>query len=646
MNYNFVLRLQDMMSGPLARVSAAYSSSVSRWEGLTARFQSSFSRAAQSVEQLKRKFNFGREGQSVDALRKQMDALTKRRDLSIDTSEIKAANREIDRLQTRMDKLRGKKANGGGMAGGMIAMAAPYVGMAGLAMGAWGLAKSGMDREQTKVGYEQYLGAQATPTIGKLDQFANVTPFTNQQVYQAGQSMLAVDFKGQELIPEMTNVGNMAAGSQKDFGELTSAYAKIKAKGFIDGGELHQEFGGTRLMDQLKKNLGVDGEGLFKLAEQKKIKFTDVQKALSDLSKEGGAYAGAMDKQSKTAAGKLSTFLGTLQTKVAQWAEKLNPFFGAIFDFGTSLLDKIDPILAKLEPIFTVVVSGMGAIWDAMEPIRALIGDLWNWVVNLVTGFGSLAGGTSGLTVLFDVLAAVVWVVSTGINWLGSLILWLADSALVILIAVIWGATYAWGALNAVIMANPFAAVIVGIVAIVAALRYAWTHFDGFREGIIKTWAIIKSIFSSMGQVLLAVVMPTPENIANAMAAVKGGFGAAVAAGDASVKADRASRQAVKAEKIAKAAVAPPKPGAGAVGGVKGGKSPGAGGTSDIGKAGGASASVGGAKSTSITINLNRGLVEQLTIHANGMQEGLNEMEDKVADALLRILNSANSMAT
>lgn len=639
MNYSFILRLQDLMSGPLARVSATYSRSVSQWEGLTRRFQSSFSRAAQSVEQLKRKFSFGRESASVDGLRTKLEALTKRRDLSVNTSEIKAANREIDQLQKQMDKLQGKKG-GGGSSGGLMAMAAPYVGAAMLATGIGAFAKSGMDREQTKVAFEQFVGKQGVdPMMNQLNKFADVTPYSNEDVYGAGRTLLSAKVDPKFLNATMTQIGNMAAVSQKDFGELSSAYAKIKQKGFADSGELHQEFGGTAVMDQLKKDLGVNGEQLFKLAEQRKIRFEDIQTSIENLSEKGGLYEGGLEKLSNTAGGKWSTFLGTLQNKITTWAEKLNPLLSKAFDFGTSLLGQIDPLLAKLQPVFDVVVNGVGQLWAATEPVRDLLSDLWNWVVSLVSGFGGLAGGTSGLTVLFDVLAAVVWTVSTGINWLGSLLLWLADSPLVMLIAVIWGATYAWGALNAVIMANPFAAVIVGIVAIVAALRYAWQHFDGFREGIIRTWAVIKSIFSSMGQVLLAVVMPTPENIANAMTAVKGGFGAAVAAGDAAVKADRASRQAVKAEKIAKAAAGPVKPGVPGAGGVK------PMGAGDVGKAGGASASVGGAKSTSITINL-KSLVERLEIHASGVQEGIGNMEEQVQDALLRVLNSANSMAT
>jgi|GEM_PF-4136978 len=53
----------------------------------------------------------------------------------------------------------------------------------------------------------------------------------------------------------------------------------------------------------------------------------------------------------------------------------------------------------------------------------------------------------------------------------------------------------------------------------------------------------------------------------------------------------------------------------------------------------------GGRKQTNINVQFGK-LIEQLTIQSETLTEGIDEMEDKVKDALLRILNSSNQLQT
>lgn len=471
--YEFAIRLNDLVSPTLQRVSRQYSGTVSRMQGLTNKFTSMFKGASQSV----------------DELRKKLDGLKGRRDLMVDTRQIRQANREIQQLESRMERLQNGGRRGGSSGGGLMGMARsalPALGLAGLLAGAGSLATSGMDREQTKVAYRQFLGNDTDRRMGELNQFANVTPYTNEEVYAGGRNLLSSKVSGGELIGKMTNIGNMAAASQKDFTELTGAYAKIKSKGFADSGELHQEFGGTQLMEQLKKNLGVNGEGLFKMAEKRQVRFEDVDKAIADLSKKGGAYDGALDKLSATAGGKLSTFIGTLQDKMATWAEKLNPLLGKAFDFGTSLISQIDPLIEKLTPLFV-------KLWSATEPLRDLFAQLWDFAGRLWTQLVNLTSGGNGLKVVFDLLASVVWVVSTAMKYAGELILWIIDGPLGYLAIAIGGLTVAWTLFNIVASLNPFTIWITAIGLVATGIKYAWDNMDGFRYAIIRMWEVGKS---------------------------------------------------------------------------------------------------------------------------------------------------------
>ncbi|MGA0556529.1 tape measure protein [Larkinella sp. VNQ87] len=638
MNYSWAFRLQDLVSPTLMQISQRYGSTVSTMQRLTERLQSGFSRAAQTVDQLKRKMGFAKEGHSIDSLRQKLDALTRQRDLSLDLGEVRRANREIDALERKLNKLEssGKKSGGllgGLLGGGLMGSVTGLVVGGGLLAGAGQLLQSGMNREQTKVAYEQFVGKEGVDQLmGKLNNFANVTPYSNEQVYGAGRALLAAKVSANELESKMTNIGNMAAVSQKDFEEMSAAYAKIKAKGFIDSGELHQEFGGTLLMDQLKKDLGVTGEELFKLAEDRKIRFEDVDRAIANLSANGGAYQGGLDKLSQTAGGKWSTFTGTLQDKLATWAEKLNPFLGKIFDFGTALIGQIDPFLAKLAPLG----EGFMKVWDALQPVRDLLADLFTVVTNLLSPFSSMESNVSGLNVVLEIFADVVWVISTAVKWVGELILWLADSAIVKAILVVGLLVKGWWALNAAMYANPVGAVIAAIVALVAMIKYAWDNVEWFRNSLIKLWEVGKAVFSSLGKAWEAFKNGDFAGVGKAFA---DGWKEGLANADRAINTDKMSRR-MAAEQAKMKKVSTPAMAAN-------GLAPGSGTPSgkELDKAAGVSATVGGSKSTTITINVNK-LIEKSEIHVNHFKEGVNEMEEMIQDAVLRALNSANAVAT
>ncbi|MFC5408006.1 tape measure protein [Larkinella bovis] len=619
MNYDFIIRLQDLMSPALLRLSQQYSGTMSTMQRLTQRFQSGFSRVAQTVDQLKRKLNFTKEGQSIDSLRGKLDELTKRRDLMVGTGEIRKANREIESLERRMDKMQqlGRSSAGSGGSGGLLGGLKGLILGGAMVAGVGSVLGQGMKAESTKLAYEQFAGAQAEPLYASLNQFANVTPFTNSEIMEGGRTMLAAGFDVNKIVPLMTDIGNVSAGSGKNYGELIAAVSKIKQKGFVDGGELHQEFGGTPLMDVLKKQMGVNGEELFKKAEKHQIKYADLEKALHTMSSGDGIFAGMLDKISKTAEGKWSTFTGSFEYKLQQWGEKLNPMLGKLFDFGTKILDNFGPV----EEAFGKLLSAFRPLWDTGKMILSLLSG--------IGGEGDTA--TKIINILAGAINALAYVVSAFTTPLGQL--YLAGIAVFKMLGYL---KVAMNALTIFMTSNPLTVWIVALGALVVGLKWAYDNVDWFRHSLIHLWEVGKSVFGNLGKAWDALKKGDFSGVGQALA---NGWNEGLANAEKKINAEKLAKtlaaQQAKANKKT-----------GAPGLSANGTAPGASGADgkDLDKAAGLSSTVGGSKSSTINITINK-LIEKSEIHVNHFQEGVEELEETMKDMLLRVLNSANSVA-
>lgn len=632
MNYGFNINL----NGNVLAVLTQWQSSFGNLSGTIDRFAGMAQSRAQGIA-ARFRGAFGSATQSVEELRKKMDQLKGKRNLLVDTRHIKAANREIDQLEAKIKHLEGMgvtpgkdKAGGGGGLWGMARGALPALGVAGLIAGAGSFAQAGMDRQQTQVAFEQFVGKEGVkPLMGQMNRFADVTPYSNEDVYGAGRNLLAARVSTGDLNQKMTNIGNLSAVSQKDFGETARAYAMAKQRGVVGNDLLSNQFSGTAVSEQLQKNLGVNGDQLFKMAEQRKVRFSDLDKALSDLSAKGGLYEGGLDKLSATAGGKLSTFMGTMGNKIAEWAASQNSVFGSIFDVGSEFLAKMQPIedafgrliqaFAPLKESFTGLLVSFGLIGDKGLQVQGII---------------DLIAGT------INILATAISVITSPVGQLILLFMGLAKAAL--LLNAYLFVTNAEGVvpliatfqkLWAVVLANPFGLAIAALVAVGTALKWAWDNVDGFREGLIKVWEVAKSVFSGISNMWQAFKSGDFEGLKKAF---NTSWQEGMAKAEVSIKADRTARAvATKAPAVGNAGGPKATPATDGKKGTDGG----------VGKAAGLNATTGGTKSTTITINL-KSLVEKLEVHAGTVGEGLDDIEDRVIDVMLRVVNSANALNT
>lgn len=187
--------------------------------------------------------------------------------------------------------------------------------------------------EQLNIAFEVFLGSadKAKRVLADLRRFADFTPFETEQVNNAGRALLAFGFSTEELIPTLTRVGDVAAGTGKDFNELALIYGKAKTQGLIQGEELNQlAEAGIPIYAELAKILGVNENQIRKLGENGKITFASLEQVFKNLTSEGGRFAGLMERQSKSLDGLFSTLVSLVQSKLTGAMNDLLPVIKAI----------------------------------------------------------------------------------------------------------------------------------------------------------------------------------------------------------------------------------------------------------------------------------------------------------------------------
>ena len=241
------------------------------------------------------------------------------------------------------------------------AAASVNIARVGAALGALGvfaagkaILQAGMNMEQTRVAFATFLGDanKANNVIAQLNQFSNITPFNNDEVIKSGRVLLAAQLPAEKLTETLRKIGDVAAGSQVPLNELTSIYAKILNKGKVQAEELNQlSERGIPILKVLADQYGVTTQEILEMGSEGKLTADVVGKAFSTMSNEGGIFFNLMEKQSATAAGKLSTLQGSLGLLAAELGERANP---AVGDILGSLIELVNLLKDNQETVIKV----------------------------------------------------------------------------------------------------------------------------------------------------------------------------------------------------------------------------------------------------------------------------------------------------
>ena len=198
------------------------------------------------------------------------------------------------------------------------------------------------DFEALNISFETFLGDadKAKEVLKSLEDFSVSTPFTPEQVQTAGKALLAFGIEVENLEPSLKKIGDLSAGTGKDFNDLAVIFGKAKVQGTLFAEDINQlTEAGIPVIQEFAKQLGVSEGEVKKLGSEGKISFSNLERAFADMTGEGGRFFGLTEKLSLSTSGRISTLQGNFEQLQRQIGAGLLPIFETLLDLAFSVIE-------------------------------------------------------------------------------------------------------------------------------------------------------------------------------------------------------------------------------------------------------------------------------------------------------------------
>lgn len=273
---------------------------------------------------------------------------------------------------------------------------------------------------------------------GGLDQMAENT-LLGKGVFKTAADLETQGVKANRVLPVIKAFGDISGGDEEKMGSLTSAYGAVQQSGKLDDKSLGQfRQGNFDPIHQIATSMHMDDDSVMKKFKQGAIGIDMINIALQDSTKRGGEFYDGLAKAADTPEGKiklLEQWFEMLQLKVGQ---ALLPVMDLVGDVAGFLLDNKELIFAAAAAWATYTIVTQGAalaqqgltiateLWNAVMMINpialiiALIVGMIVWIAALskkYEGWGQMLQG------LWEIIKGFVAGAVIGfrdlVNWIG-----------------------------------------------------------------------------------------------------------------------------------------------------------------------------------------------------------------------------------
>lgn len=190
---------------------------------------------------------------------------------------------------------------------------------------------------------------KADQLIAEIVQFAAKTPFNLDDVSEGAKQLLAYGSSAENVVNELSMLGDVASGLQIPIGQLIYLYGTLRTQGRAMTVDIRQFAGrGIPIYEELAKVLGVSKDQVGELVKEGKVGFKEVEQAFKNMTSEGGKFANLMENSAGTWPQRLSNIEDTLFQKMNEFGNK----YKEVFEFGIgtaeNLVESLDDVLSVI----------------------------------------------------------------------------------------------------------------------------------------------------------------------------------------------------------------------------------------------------------------------------------------------------------
>lgn len=215
--------------------------------------------------------------------------------------------------------------------------------------------------------------SKADQLISDIVQFAAKTPFNLDDVATGAKQLLAYGSSADNVVNELSMLGDVASGLQIPIGQLIYLYGTLRTQGRAMTVDIRQFAGrGIPIYEELAKVLGVSKDQVGELVKEGKVGFKDVEQAFKNMTSEGGKFANLMESSAGTWPQRLSNIEDTLFQKMNEFGNKYKEVFE--FGIGTAedLVENLDDVIAVMGSLIAAYGTYKAALIAAAVAQKAV----------------------------------------------------------------------------------------------------------------------------------------------------------------------------------------------------------------------------------------------------------------------------------
>lgn len=234
--------------------------------------------------------------------------------------------------------------------------------------------------------------AEAQKTLDQIKKDAAATPFDVAGLTQANSLLISAGLSADDSRKTILALGDAVSasgGGNEELQRMAVNLQQVKNVGKATALDIKQfAFAGIDVYGMLSDYTGKSKKEL----QDMEITWDMLNGAIIKASSEGGRYFGAMEAQSQTISGKISTLKDSFSAFTGNLTSSLIPTVNKVIDFTSQLLDKFNNLDSGTQQATLKIIGFAGALGPALIGFGQ-INKVLGTVTGKFSGFGSKLKG-------------------------------------------------------------------------------------------------------------------------------------------------------------------------------------------------------------------------------------------------------------